>query len=300
VAAWPPRAANDDRPARPAGPVDVDRAERRIARLASAQDGIAARWQLLARGIGPDAVDRRIASGALTVLFRGVYAVGHTAVTPRGWARAGLLAVGSDAVLSHGSAAWAWGLCAAPAIVEVTVPGRKLRPRPLLCPHSVAAFAAADVRRSQGLPVTGPVRTLRDLAAAGHPDLERIVAEAQVLRLVQADEVAALVDRPAPTRSVLERAMLALVARAGLPVPLVGHPIGRFVCDFVWPAERVVVETDGWDAHGHRTAFERDRARDATLAALGYVVVRVTWRQLTEEPILVAARLSSTLGRRGG
>jgi very-short-patch-repair endonuclease len=47
--------------------------------------------------------------------------------------------------------------------------------------------------------------------------------------------------------------------------------------------------------HGHRAAFENDRLRDQQLAAEGYVVVRVTWRQLTEEPMAVLARLARAL-----
>jgi very-short-patch-repair endonuclease len=37
------------------------------------------------------------------------------------------------------------------------------------------------------------------------------------------------------------------------------------------------VETDSWEAHGHRAAFENDRARDAALQAIGLIVVRFTW-----------------------
>jgi very-short-patch-repair endonuclease len=65
--------------------------------------------------------------------------------------------------------------------------------------------------------------------------------------------------------------------------------------DALWPELRVIVECDGWGAHGHRAAFDRDRARDARLAALGHVVLRFTWRQLTRDPLLVAARLSAVL-----
>ena len=60
----------------------------------------------------------------------------------------------------------------------------------------------------------------------------------------------------------------------------------------------MIVETDGWAAHGHRRAFERDRARDAELAALGYIVVRVTWRQLHDEPLRVVTRVAQVLARR--
>jgi very-short-patch-repair endonuclease len=71
------------------------------------------------------------------------------------------------------------------------------------------------------------------------------------------------------------------------------------VVDFLWPREKVVVETDGWAAHGHRRAFESDRARDAELQASGYLVVRFTWRQISDAPLLVAARLAQVLAVRG-
>ena len=40
------------------------------------------------------------------------------------------------------------------------------------------------------------------------------------------------------------------VRDAGLARPRVNESIGRYVVDFAWPRERVVVETDGWAAHG--------------------------------------------------
>ena len=92
--------------------------------------------------------------------------------------------------------------------------------------------------------------------------------------------------------------MLRLIRAAALPAPLVNHPVGPYVIDFAWPDHGVLVETDGWATHGYRAAFERDRARDAHLAALGYVVLRFTWRQIAEEPMRVAATLAATLSRR--
>jgi very-short-patch-repair endonuclease len=63
---------------------------------------------------------------------------------------------------------------------------------------------------------------------------------------------------------------------------------------------RLIVETDGYEAHGTRLAFERDRVRDAALTAAGYVILRFIWRQLTEDAATVAATVRSVLGRRPG
>ena len=71
--------------------------------------------------------------------------------------------------------------------------------------------------------------------------------------------------------------------------------IGPFTVDFRWLAERLVVELDGWDSHGTRSAFEADRARDTELHVRGFQVIRFTWRQLTERPAEVAAALRELL-----
>jgi very-short-patch-repair endonuclease len=65
--------------------------------------------------------------------------------------------------------------------------------------------------------------------------------------------------------------------------------------DAYWPAARLIVELDSWEFHHDRSAFERDRERDAVLQAAGYRVIRITWRRLTEEPAAVAALLRSLL-----
>jgi very-short-patch-repair endonuclease len=56
-----------------------------------------------------------------------------------------------------------------------------------------------------------------------------------------------------------------------------------------------VVETDGWSAHGHRRAFESDRARDAQLVAAGYRVLRFTWRQVVRRTLLVTVQIAQAL-----
>jgi hypothetical protein len=267
-----------------------------IARVATVQDGLMSRAQLADVGLGRGAIRHRLETGEFTRLFRGVFAIGRTAVSPRGWARAALLAVGPDAVLSHRSAAFVWGLADPPPTVHVSVAGRRLRPRPGLTPHTVVPYLPDEVRIRDGLRVTSPLRTLRDLRH--DDDLERLAAEAHLARLAPADALGALVPNHAPTRSTLERAMRRIVDQAGLPQPLVNHHVAGRECDFVWPRERVIAETDGWHVHGSRRSFEDDRARDAALAALGYVVVRFTWRQLERRPLLVAARLAQVLAVR--
>ena len=69
----------------------------------------------------------------------------------------------------------------------------------------------------------------------------------------------------------------------------------RHQVDCLWPANRQIVELDGWEGHGTRTAFRDDRARDRRLRAAGYRVTRLTWNQLEDEPDAVAADLRTLL-----
>jgi very-short-patch-repair endonuclease len=103
--------------------------------------------------------------------------------------------------------------------------------------------------------------------------------------------------RPALTRSQAEERFLELIRAADLPTPDVNTPLHGFEVDFLWREQRLVVEIDGYAYHSDRQAFEGDRSRDATLAAHGYRVIRVTWRQLRDAPTAVVARVAQALAR---
>jgi very-short-patch-repair endonuclease len=101
--------------------------------------------------------------------------------------------------------------------------------------------------------------------------------------------------KPDRTRSELEARFLSLCRRHRLPKPEVNAPVDSFIADVLWPRQRLIVELDGYRAHAGRAAFEADRARDMQLKALGYNVVRLTWRHLTAEPAGTAATLRRLL-----
>lgn len=159
------------------------------------------------------------------------------------------------------------------------------------------------------------MRTLIDLSAVV-PErvLGQALSEAEYLKLVTAEEVIAelaAVKRPGarnlrsllpdtgPTRRELERRFLALCRHAGLPEPFINEPMAvgdRIIRpDFHWREARLVVEVDGFEGHGTRSAFERDRDRDARLVAARYRVVRFTWRQVRSEPKAVLEVLQRLL-----
>lgn len=64
--------------------------------------------------------------------------------------------------------------------------------------------------------------------------------------------------------------------RLQAPIPGVGR------VDFL-VGDRLVIEVDGYAVHGTREAFERDRRRDAELVAQGFLVLRLSYRQIADE-----------------
>jgi very-short-patch-repair endonuclease len=265
-------------------------------------------------GLTESAVNRRAAKGALHRVHRGVYLVGHEALAPLAREMAALLAAGPHAVISHSSAAHLWNFAPADEVgVHVTVIGTRRRSRPGLIVHSASSLETRDIRRLHDLPATAPARTLLDLAATGYRDLDRAFGDAHAQRLVTAREIEQLLDRAGPragtrairallndnasgfTRSEAERLLRALIRSANLPRPLFNARVAGFEVDAVWPDRRLVVEIDGYAYHGHRAQFERDRRKDLALTAAGYRVIRISWRQLTQEPFALIAVISAAL-----
>lgn len=306
-------------PARRAGSSILDR-ERAVAALAERQYGVVSRAQLLELGVGPSSIGRRLAHRRLHRLHNGVYALGHRTLTREARWLAAVLAGGPGAVLSHRSAATLWGILPVPGRrPEVTVGAGRHGGSDVdvhRCALERDERAAVD-----RIPVTTVSRTLLDLAAVVAPDhLERALREAEARHLGDATSLRGLLARyprrrgtatlrrilaadhvgDGITRSVLEDRFLALVDKAALPRPKLNHHVdaaGRLLeCDCVWRPQRLVVELDGHATHGRRTAFESDRARDRALAAAGWRVVRVTWRQLLGEAPALTADLRCLLG----
>ena len=164
----------------------------------------------------------------------------------------------------------------------------------------------------RGVPVTSVARTICDLAATEDAkDVEHAFQEALYRRIVSERALAAILKRepnrrgaavirallrdPRLTRSEKERVLLRLLAQAQLPKPVTNVRLHGYLVDAYWPEYGLVLEFDGWQAHGHRSAFETDRKRDQVLLANGLRVIRVTDRQLVREPVAVAARIAMAL-----
>jgi very-short-patch-repair endonuclease len=288
-----------------------------IAQLAARQHGVVSRAQLLDLGLGYRAIDERIARGLLHPVHRGVFLVGHSVRTADATWTAAVLAAGPDAVLSYRSAAAIWGIRGSSSpTIDVSLP-RKLR-RPGVRAHRIV-LAPDEVTVERGLPVTAPARTLFDLAAVVSPEqLEHAFNEVEYRQLASPTSLVALLARyprrngtaairrvlenhrkngQTVTRSILERRFLRLIDAYGLPRPKINRLTEEGELDATLPEHRLVVEVDGWAAHGTRKAFEHDRARDRALLVAGWRVVRLTWRQLEEDGDTIARQLRALLAQ---
>lgn len=282
--------------------------------MASAQRGIVSLRQLDALGISRGSYEHRVEVGALHRVFPRVLSVVRPLLEPWAAETAALLYAGDNAVLSHETAAALWGLTAPPSFVAITLINRRIRSQSGLSIHRVKSLDFRDVRLHNGFPVTGPARTLIDCASG--PMTDRLLNEARVLQLAKDAEIEAAMDRCCGrkgtaslralleaeretgfTRSRAERRLRQLVKAAGIERPIFNTHVIGLEADAYWPRLNLVIEVDGYGAHGHWAAFQRDRARDNKLVAAGFVVLRFTWHQLTQRPMQVVAEVVRTLAR---
>jgi hypothetical protein len=280
-----------------------------------AQLGLIHRRQAAAVGVGRGALAYRLAAGSLAYVHPSVFITRHARLDETAQRYAALLHVGEDCVLSHSTAAAVWGLAKPRPELRATVVDRHVRDRPTLTVHRVALLDRRDVRLRDGLPVTAPARTLIDLAAettstgladalaavrlrrlADDGDLERAIDRAPLRTGVHAlAELLSLPENQLVTRSLAERALIALLIEAGLPLPLTNVYVNGHEVDAYWPEHRLVLEIDSWQFHGTRRAFETDRRRDQDHLAAGDRTLRVTYAQIMEESLRTAAKITSAL-----
>lgn len=277
-----------------------------VRELAERQHGVVSRRQLVERGVGEWLNQGRVEAGLLVPVFQGVFAVGHSCIGREGRWMAATLASGPNAVLSHASALEMWGLRRSRGSVEVLRrAGGPRRERTGIRLHQTRRLPLGHVTEELGIPVTTIERTMLDMAGRlDERQLERaLVAADRSGRLrwnaLQAmaqgwrgkkgigrlRRVAMEVDpRAVDAVSPLEIDFLALCREFGVPLPQVNVFVEGKLVDFAWPAERVVVETDGYAFHRDRPAFESDRERTVALVAAGYEVHRATHRMLAWNP----------------
>jgi very-short-patch-repair endonuclease len=236
---------------------------------------------------------------------------------------AAVLASGSDAVLSHRSAAALWNIRpTSRASIDVTVPHRSRSSAEIR--RHVSRVPVDERGTKAGIPVTSVPRTIFDLAATEDADsVVSMLRETEFHNLWDRLSLPHLLGRypgrrgsrkvrlaikrlteepSGRKRSRLEKRFAPFLHRYELPLPRFNDWIlldsKRLQVDCHWPSTRQIVELDGWEGHRTKSAFREDRARDRVLRVAGYSVTRLTWNQLDDEPAAIAADLRVLLKER--
>jgi hypothetical protein len=313
--------------AKPSTEVDLRRRraewEWELTRLAARQHGVVTLKQLVWHGLSASAVRDRVAGSRLHRVHQGVYALGRPDLPAEGRWMAAVLACGRGALLSHRSAAGLHDLLStSQAAIDIAIPRRSVLSRPGIRLHRSPYLTPVDRFIVRNIPCTSVARTLLDLASVVPVGvLDRACNQAEVLRLLDMAAMAELLERSRGRRgvrslravlgtelgtgiprSVLERRFLALCRRVGLPSPSVNEWIAiegeEMQFDFVWHAQRVVVEVDGWDTHRTKRAFREDRRRDRLLRLAGWEPARFTWDDVSGDPARVELELRTLASAR--
>ncbi|HEY2055802.1 MAG TPA: type IV toxin-antitoxin system AbiEi family antitoxin domain-containing protein [Solirubrobacterales bacterium] len=288
-----------------------------LAETAQRQHGVVSARQLAELGFPRETIARWVKEQRLHRLQRGVYAVGHRALTWEGHCMAAVLGA-RPAVASHKTAAWIWELRRwRPEAIHLTAPTRRHRRGPVVV--HFALLEPEDLDVIDGIPVTSVARTMLDLAPEEttrrlHQMIDR-AEERKTFDLRRFDSLLARAGghpgrvklryaldtfKPEQTvlRSDLERRFRDLVIAAGLPAPQTNVVVEAYELDAYWEAEGFAVELDVFATHGSRLSFETDREREDDLLLAGIELIRVTGTRLDREPRETIARVAAHLERR--
>jgi predicted transcriptional regulator of viral defense system len=295
-----------------------------LGRLAVVQNGVVTSEQLARLGLDDQAVAKRVARGGLHRIHQRVYSLTPTVMTERGRFMAAVLACGSDAVLSHRSAAYLWGLVDKwEEPIDVTAPNRRGRSPDGVAAHRDGSLQAIDTTTRYGIPCTTVARTILDFAGVA-PDWEvrKAIAQAEVLRILDKPKLRALLKRSRRrrgvsrlrlildtihphtkrTRSDLERLFLEMCAKRSVPEPevnvwLLAADRKRYQADFLWRDQKLIVEADSRRFHDTDSAFVSDRKRRQQLELAGWRVSQCTWEEVEREPRRLALTVEGLIAQ---
>jgi len=300
--------------------------ERRVIQLAARQFGVLSWRDLVAAQISRAWLVRRLRIGELSQIHRGVFKFGAHASTQDQLDMAALLRAGEEAALSHFTAARKLGLdVPKERSVHVTIP----LSREALGVVGIKVWRSrdlvpGDVTQRGPFRLTNLARTMIDLAAVledawlraaldsalrqrssyqhwlyrsirergvGHRGVARL--RALLNQYQRGDEV---------PDSALESFAMELAAATGRRPRLHWNVVAdeRRIAevDLAWPEVKLCVELDGWVHHSSRAAFEEDRARDRSLVAHGWTVLRYTWRQVIDDHYSIVGELAHAYNSR--
>jgi very-short-patch-repair endonuclease len=300
-------------------------ADERIASIAASQFGLATTNQLHAAGLSERQIERRVDSGHLERLHRGVVAVRGGEATWRRDLLAACLAAGPDAVASHRAAARLFAVDLRAAVpAEITVVRARSLKLDRVVIHRSRDLVPRHVSIRDAIPATKPHRILVDLGAVVpwwlvSRALEQLIAArhvtpssvrsfldeisrqgrdgAGILRRVLDNR--ALGDEPSD--SGLEEVMARLASDHALPTPVFQYAIqlpgGWRSIDFAYPQaeRRIAIEVDGFEVHTRYDVFQRDRVRGNELELAGWMVLHFSRDQVLHRPTYVARTIRDAL-----
>ncbi|MEA3019116.1 MAG: hypothetical protein QOI47_640 [Actinomycetota bacterium] len=297
--------------------------------IASVQHGAIARWQLFDRGVTRRAIERALESGELIRAANAVYILPGS---PRTWRQALMVAVldaGPGACVSHRAAAILLGIArrGAAEVVEITAPRRRSSRI-----EGAIVHEPLDLRYDEhvividGIPCTGPLRTLVDLGVSESwfevwDAIERAIQAGLVTHRGCEWMLATLskqgrhgcgpfrralderaLKMAAPHGGLLEPRMAGVARRYSLPPYEYQYDVfgdGSVLLDFAWPVMKVAVEVDGFETHGTPKAMNADYERDHWLEIEhGWFVVHFTWYMVVKRPKYVADQILKILAAR--
>jgi hypothetical protein len=262
-----------------------------VAAMARRQKGLIRASQLRALGFDTARIARWVKAGRLHRIYRGVYAVGHAALSREARFLAAVFAAGRDAALSHLAAAEHYEIRRYPvSVIDVVAPRKRIAPSGTRF-HQARRLDPRDVTVHKGIPITTIPRLAVDLSdALSDDDLANVLHEADYRGWLHLANVRTALARANGRHNldVLERALAlleqgsagsksraerALRARLG-PEWLPNVTVEGFEVDLHVPGTKVIVEIDGPGHRRERTKRD-DALRDEVLDAAGYEVIRL-------------------------
>lgn len=273
--------------------------------------GVRTRDELIAEGVPAGTIDGRARRGVYTRLLPGIYCV----TEPTKLAQcAAVISWQPQAVLSHRTAAWLYGWCDEPDVVEATVPPVVKVKTPNWLRLYRRTLDVAELVELQSLPIVTREQALLDcLAVLSADDAARLVDES--CRFAVDPIALKLLVSKRPGRSgngaVAKQLRQLATGFASEPERLLARAfrardfdiaanarVGPYVGDFVDEKSRVIVEVDGREFHCAPDVFRNDRRRQNWLVRDGWFVLRYAAADVLADPHTIADEVITDVRRR--
>lgn len=302
------------------GEMALKASDLRYLALAETQYGVVSRVQLLALDVTEHQIDGRVRNGRLVRMFSGVYRIAGSPATGRQRAFAATLWLGDEAVVSHltGAVLLRFDGCKTSSL-HVSVPNSvRKRAGEEITIHRVNALPLIDRVTVDGIACTSATRTLID--CAGLLDAEGLEVAFESARRMgltsvrflskRLDElggsgrrgstaVRQLLSHQREDERALQYALEVKTARLlrGSELPRFKRQVqlGRYRIDFALPLLRRGVECEGFEYHGSRLRWKRDKQRTAWIEAQGWRLTFVSWDDVTKRPEQTLHRIALAL-----